>query len=114
MLSVVVIPLVREHLANAEELAELVQDVNTSFALRHGKLVSDLIAGPVAASATPVRLPDEADREATFSVYKTTYPATELDRPFLLVFRTRHVVTIVNITSDVTMSSAGYTGFSSI
>ncbi len=29
-------------------------------------------------------------------------------QPFLLIVRTRHVVTIVNARSDVTMSSAGY------
>ena len=69
-----------------------------------------LIAGLVASSARPVRLPDEADREASFSVYKTNNPA-ELDQPFLLIVRTRHVVTMVNVLSDGTMSSAGYSEF---
>ena len=66
----------------------------------------------VASSPRTVRLPYETDREASFSVYKTDHPATELDQPFLLVFRTRHVVTL-DIRSDGS-SSAGYTGFSSI
>ena len=52
-----------------------------------------LIAGPVAAPALPIRLPDEADREASFSVYKTNNPAAKLDQPFLLVFRTDRIVT---------------------
>jgi hypothetical protein len=57
-------------------------------------------------------LPYETDREASFSVYETDHPSTGLDQPFLLVFRTRHVVTL-DIRSDAS-SSAGYTGFSSI
>jgi hypothetical protein len=69
-----------------------------------------LIAGLVALPARPARLPDEADREASFSVYKADYPA-KLDQSFLLIVRTRHVVTIVNAESDVTMSSAGYSEF---
>src|SRR6266545_5559291 len=63
--------------------------------------MSDLVSGRVASSPWPAWLPDEADREASFSVYKTDHPATELDQPFLLVFRTRHVVTMVNALSDV-------------
>src|ERR687888_385679 len=31
--------------------------------------------------------------------------------PFLLIVRTRHVVTTVNVRSDVTMSSAGFSEF---
>jgi hypothetical protein len=61
----------------------------------------DLVSGFVAASPRPAWLPDESDREASFSVYETDHPATELDQPFLLVFRTRHVVTMVNALSDV-------------
>ena len=58
--------------------------------------MGDLVSGHVAASTRPAWLPDEADRKASFSVYETDHPATELDQPFLLVFRTRHVVTMVN------------------
>ena len=61
-----------------------------------------LIAGLVAASAWPGRLPDEADRETSFSVYETDHPAAQLDQSFLLIVRTRHVVTSVNVRSDDT------------
>jgi hypothetical protein len=44
----------------------------------------------------------KADGEASFSVYKPNNPTTELDQPFLLIVRTRHVVTMVNVQSDVT------------
>jgi hypothetical protein len=43
------------------------------------------------------------DREAPFSVVVTRDVAVQ---PFLLIVRTRHVVTIVNVRPDVTMSSA--------
>ena len=108
----VVMPPVDVHLPYPEELAELVEALDATRALRHHEVMRDLVSGHVASSPRSVRLPNEADREASFSVYKTDHPATELDQPFLLVFRTRHVVT-VDTQSDVN-SSAGYTGFSSI
>src|SRR6185312_6446554 len=55
-------------------------------------------------------LRDEGDT-APFSVYITRDIAVQ---PFLLIVRTRHVVTIVNVRQDVTMSSAGCYGVSSI
>ena len=33
---------------------------------------------------------------------ETDHPTTDLDQPFLLVFRTRHVVTVVNACFGVT------------
>ncbi len=51
-----------------------------------------LVAGPVAFTAHPVLLPDEADGEATLSVYKTNNPAKS-DQPFLLIARTGRIVT---------------------
>src|SRR6266516_2306971 len=48
------------------------------------------------------------DREASFSVDVTRDVAVQ---PFLLIVRTRHVVTIVNVRPDVTMSSAGFSEF---
>ena len=45
------------------------------------------------------------DREASFSVDETSYVAIQ---PFLLIVRTRHVVTTVYVRPDATMSSAGY------
>jgi hypothetical protein len=108
---VVVTPPVRNDVANVEVLTNTLEARDARGALRDRELVRDLETGPVAFSPHAVRLPHEADGEASFSVYKTDHPATELDQPFLLVFRTRHVVTIVNVPSDGTMSSAGYSGF---
>src|SRR5262249_39182273 len=112
VLPVVVMPPVDIHLPHSEELAQLLETVSAARALRHDEVVRDLVSGLVASSPRTVWLPYEADREPSFSVYKTDHPTPELDQSFLLVFRTRHVVT-VDIQSDVS-SSAGYTGFSSI
>ena len=101
MLSVVVEPPILQHLSHSEEVTKPMETVDARRALRHRELVSHLVSGCIASSARPVWLPDEADREASFSVYKTDHPTTELAQPFLLVFRTRHVVTIVNAASDV-------------
>ena len=89
----VVVPLVCEYLSYPEEALELTQTGHALRALRHGELMSHLIAGSVAASATPATLADEADREASFSVYETNNPAL-LPQPFLLVFRTARIVTV--------------------
>jgi hypothetical protein len=51
-----------------------------------------LKAGSVAFTAHPVMLPDKADGEASFSVYKTNNPAKP-DQPFLLIARTGRIVT---------------------
>jgi hypothetical protein len=61
MFTVVVVPLVREYLADAKVLAEPVQSVDAALALRYGELMSDLVAGLVAASARSAWLADEAD-----------------------------------------------------
>jgi hypothetical protein len=99
VLSVVVAPSIRNDLADAEEVAKLVQGVDAPITLRYGELVRHLKAGPVAASTSPATLADEPDREASFSVYKTNNPASP-DQPFLLIFRiTRHIVTIA-VASD--------------
>ena len=111
MLSVVVIPPITEYLSDLKEVAKLIETRDALSTLRHGKLVSDLVAGPVAFPCSTARLPNEPDGEAPFSVYKTNNPATQLDQPFLLIVRTRHVVTMVNVRSDGTMSSAGYSEF---
>jgi hypothetical protein len=112
VLLMVVVPAVHEYAANLEELLQVIEASPAPLTLRYDEPVEHLVAGSVASSPHAVSLLREADREASFSVYKTDHPATELDQPFLLVFRiTRHVVTIVNTASDVTMSSAGYPGF---
>jgi hypothetical protein len=102
VLSMVVVPPIEKDPADPEELVELLEAANATLALRHGEPMSHLIAGSVALSASSARLPYEADGEATFSIYKTDYPTTLLDQSFLLIVRTRHVVTIVNVASDVT------------
>ena len=112
MLPVVVAPVVHVHLTYSEELPQLVETPDAARALSDHEVVRNLVAGLVATSVCPARLPDKSDREASFSVYETDHPATLFDQPFLLVLRiTRHVVTIVNAQSDETMSSAGYPGF---
>ena len=90
----VVVPLVAPHLCYAEERLGLVQGVETPCTLRHYELVRYLVAGLVAFSTRPITLPDEADGEASFSIYETDHPSALLDQSFLLIVRTRHVVTI--------------------
>jgi hypothetical protein len=108
VLVVVVVPLIREHLAHSEEAHELDQARHALRALRDHELVSHLIAGSVAASASPTTLADKTDREATFSVYKTNNPAF-LPQPFLLVFRTVRIVTVHH--RSVGRVPDGYSGF---
>ena len=86
----------------SEEALELLEAAHALHPLRHGKPRGHLDAGLVADSVYTAWLPNETDREASFSVYETDHPTTELDQSFLLVFRTRHVVTMVNVLSDAT------------
>jgi hypothetical protein len=102
VLAMVVVPLVRENLTDTKELTEIAEAGHALLALRHRELVSNLKTSPVAGSARTAWLPNETDREATFSVYKTDHPTTKLNQSFLLIFRTRHVVTMVNALADVT------------
>jgi hypothetical protein len=111
ILAMVVVTTIRDDLTDTEELTDFVKTGHALLALRHRKLVSHLETGSVAASARPAWLPNETDREAPFSVYETNHPTTKLDQSFLLIFRTRHVVTIVNVLSDGIRGSARYTGF---
>jgi len=112
VLAVVVVAAISHHHAHPEELPELVKTRDARGALRHRELVGHLVSGSVAASACPVMLPDEPDREATFSVYKTDHPPTGLTQSFLLVFCTGRIVTAH--TQIVRASTAGYASFSSI
>jgi hypothetical protein len=102
MLAVVVVPTVHVDPADPEEPLELFEAGTTALALCHDEPMEHLVAGRVASSPRTAWLPHEADREASFSVYETDHPATKLAQPFLLVFRTRHVVTMVDVPSDVT------------
>ena len=79
--------------ADPEEVLQLLQSRTAVHALRHNKPMRHLKAGLVAPAPRPIRLSDEADGEASLSVYKTSNPA-ELNQPFLLVFCTRHIVTV--------------------
>jgi hypothetical protein len=99
VLCVVVVPLVDEDSPDTEELFQFLEHRDAPYTLRHHEPMCHLIAGSVASSPRTASLPYEANREASFSVYKTDHPTTELDQPFLLIFRTRHVVTL-DITSD--------------
>ena len=102
VLTMVVVPTVHVDPADPEEPLKLLEASTTALTLRHDEPMKHLVAGRVAFSPRTVLLPHEADREASFSVYETDHPATELDQSFLLIFRTRHVVTMVNVRSDAT------------
>ena len=84
VLAVVVVSRVHVNAADAEELTKSVQDRDAACALDDHEVVIDLIAGSVAFSVLSIRLPDEADGEATFSVYETSNPSG-IDRAFLLI-----------------------------
>jgi len=61
VLAVVVVALVRHYLTHPEVGTEIAEALNARNALSHSELVRHLIAGSVAGSAWPVRLPDKAD-----------------------------------------------------
>ena len=84
VLPMVVVPRVHVHATDAEELTKSVQDMDASRALHHREIVIDLIAGSVAFSVLSIRLSDEADGEASFSVYETSDPVW-VDKSFLLI-----------------------------
>ena len=100
-LAVIIAPSVDVDPATSEVVAQHLQRANAGSALDYDELRLHLP-------------PDRRGRvsmhrhgEAAFAVDEPGYPPCD-SQPFLLIVRTRHVVTIVNITSDVTMSSAGY------
>ena len=105
---VVVVPPVDDHASHSEESLEIDETADAHSALCHGELVSHLVAGSVALAICSRCLPNKPNGEAALSVYKTNNP-TELYQPFLLVFCTRHIVT-VSPTWDGTRS-AGFSGF---
>ena len=84
VLAVIVVSRVHIHATDAEELTQVVEHVDASRALHYDEVVIDLIAGSVAFSVSSVRLSDEADGEASFSVYETSDPSG-VDRSFLLI-----------------------------
>src|SRR4029077_8253640 len=93
---------VRLDVATVESLSDQLEDLSPLAVLADVELRNELKTN----TARLVAL--HRDREASFSVDVTRDVAVQ---PFLLIVRTRHVVTIVNVRPDVTMSSAGYSEF---
>jgi hypothetical protein len=71
MLAMVVMAVVNEDPAHLKELLQLLKALPAPRALRHDEPVGHLITGLVALPARSRRLPNEADGEAPFSIYKT-------------------------------------------
>ena len=71
-------------------------------------VLADMELGDELKTETTTRITLHRNREASFSVYVACDVTVQ---PFLLIVRTRHVVTIVNAWSDATMSSAGFSEF---
>src|SRR5207237_8747098 len=78
--------------------------INASRPLNHSELRLHL------PSSLRCRVTLDRHAEAAFAVDEPGHPSGR-PQSFLLIVRTRHVVTIVNAASDVTMSSAGYSEF---
>ena len=108
MLSMVVLTLIDVDPTHAKEAHELLQCGPATDTLRHDKPMRDLVPGPVASAILPTWLPNESDGEASLSVYKASDPA-KLNQSFLLIFCTRHIVTVPP-TWDGTRS-AGFSDF---
>ena len=68
--AMVVVAPVDQHLTDPEEGFEPLEAAGASLALHHGELMRDLETGSIAGSSGQRRLPDEADGEASFSVYE--------------------------------------------
>jgi hypothetical protein len=111
ILAVVVVPAVPIDAPDAEELLELLERGRTRYTLSHDKPMNHLVAGLVADPSSPVGLTDEADGEATFSVYETDDPAVKLDQPFLLIARTVQIFTARTHENKVRRVPDGYSGF---
>jgi hypothetical protein len=108
VLLVVVVPSVDVDGAHSEETPELLESSDASCTLHDHETVGHLEASLVPLPTHPIGLPNEADREASFSIYKTDDPASP-DQPFLLVFRTNRIVTAH--THRVRRVPVGYSGF---
>ena len=110
VLLVIVIPSIDADGTNPKEALQIAQRTGAFGALNDHKTVSHLKSGSVASSLHPIWLPDEADREASLSVYKTNNPASP-DQPFLLIFRTVRIVTAPDHYHSLGRVPDGYTGF---
>jgi hypothetical protein len=111
ILAMVVAPNVPSYSSNSEELLKVLQADGARSTLRDSKAMGHLVAGLVAASAFPGWLPDEADWEAPFSVYKTNNPASLTS---LSCWFSAPSGLSLNIAAKLWRVPDGYTGFSSI
>jgi hypothetical protein len=93
---------IRLDVATAETIANEFQHLSPVAVLADMELRDELETNATRSIAL------HRNREASFSVYVTRDVAVQ---PFLLIVRTRHVFTTVNVWSDVTMSSAGFSEF---
>jgi hypothetical protein len=111
VLLVVVMPTIDTDGTDPKEALHRLQHADTAGALDYDETVSHLISGLVAFSTLPAGLPNEADGEASLSVYKTNNPVSP-NRPFLLIFRTVRIVTAHE--RHLRASTGRILGFSSI
>src|SRR2546422_8686118 len=70
----IVVTRVRIDIPDSEELSHRFQTGAATRALRHAEIMRKLISSPVASSLGSVRLPDQTNREAAFSVSETDDP----------------------------------------
>jgi hypothetical protein len=110
VLLVIVVPSIDADGTDAKELLQPVQGINAFRALNDHKTVSYLVSGLVALSTSPIWLSNEANGEASLSVYKTNNPV-RLNQPFLLIFRTVRIVTAHDHYCSLGRVPDGYTGF---
>jgi len=100
ILPVIVVATIGSDMPDSKEFREIMEGLDATSTLCDHELVEHLVSGGIDVSRPP-SLPEERDGEATFSVDEPDHPTSELGRPFLLIVRTRHVVTSVNVPPDV-------------
>jgi hypothetical protein len=86
VLFVVVVSLVEINIPNTKKSLKHVKTLDASRTLCHRKLMRHLISSFITPTTKSMRLSNEMDRKASFSVNKTGNP-TNRDQPFLLIFR---------------------------
>ena len=92
----VIVPSIDQDLSDPKKLEELCKRFNASCSLRDSKFMTDLVSGPVASTALPIRLPNKPNRKTAFAFHKPGYPTTPY-QSFLLIICTHHIVTLVDI-----------------
>jgi hypothetical protein len=86
MLFVVVESTIAVDATYSEELLHHVETLDALGTLRHHKLMRHLKTSFIAPAIWSLRLSHDVDREASFTVNKTSNP-TDLDQSFLLIVR---------------------------